>query len=87
MRFAKIVKGVVVNVVKADDETARKQNLIAAPDHIGVGDLYDKDAKVFSKAPAVDPVAVLELTKGQLTARVLLLEREIQSLKDMVSAL
>ena len=39
MRFAKIVKGVVVNVVKADDEIARKQNLIAAPDHIGVGDL------------------------------------------------
>lgn len=87
MRFAKIVKSVVVNVVKADDETARKQNLIAAPDHIGVGDLYDKDAKVFSKAAAPEPVAQIELTKGQLTARILLLEREIQNLKEMVGAL
>jgi hypothetical protein len=87
MRYAKVVKGTVVNVVKADDALARKQGLIAAPDDIGVGDTYDATTKNFAKTPEPAPTVQIELTKGQITARILMIEREIAALKNMVGAL
>ncbi len=87
MIYARVENGIVTNTVRSDPGFAARAGLIEMPNGFEIGDRYDSAQRKFTKAPPVPPPVVLELTKGQLTARLLQMENELNALKAQVAAL